>query len=255
MVVQGLPGCRPDCSERLRLRLCCGLLLAFDISWFPFFSLSEHVVFALRALPIAIAASVALLVALRYSKLENHWRYLQGKRHWFAILWICSLVLAGILAYLSGHLGLCISFLFVALGAFIHYRVPTSHKSFANILYWTTTVTVLTLMAGYLSGNGWKAAREIDECLGINLSASSCVERSVQKGQRRRASSRTGDFCWKRRRAPLRVQVRNGTFVSMGEYPRDIRMSRRVCLPRSARGRDEMVPLDKALTSVVHREM
>jgi hypothetical protein len=78
-------------------------------------------------------------------------------------------VLAGILAYLSGHLGLCISFLFVALGAFIHYRVPTSHKSFANILYWTTTVTVLTLMAGYLSGNGWKAAREIDECLGINL--------------------------------------------------------------------------------------
>lgn len=78
-------------------------------------------------------------------------------------------MLAGILAYLNGLLALCMSFLFVALGAFIHYRVPTSQMSLSNILYWITTVMVLTLMAGYLSAHGRKAAWEIDKSLGINL--------------------------------------------------------------------------------------
>jgi hypothetical protein len=163
------PAVVPIAASGFAFAFVVGYFLAFDISWFPFFSLSEHVVFALRALPIAIGASVALLIALTYSELENHWTYLQGKRHWFAIVWICTLVLAGILAYLNGLLALCMSFLFVALGAFIHYRVPTSQMSLANILYWITTVMVLTLMAGYLSAHGRKAAWEIDKSLGINL--------------------------------------------------------------------------------------
>jgi hypothetical protein len=163
------PAVVPIAASGFAFAFVVGYFLAFDISWFPFFSLSEHVVFALRALPIAIGASVALLIALTYSELENHWTYLQGKRHWFAIVWICTLVLAGILAYLNGLLALCMSFLFVALGAFIHYRVPTSQMSLSNILYWITTVMVLTLMAGYLSAHGRKAAWEIDKSLGINL--------------------------------------------------------------------------------------
>ena len=34
-----------------------GYFYAFDIDWFPFFTLPEHLVFALRALPIAIGAT------------------------------------------------------------------------------------------------------------------------------------------------------------------------------------------------------
>src|SRR5271163_2654638 len=37
---------------------------AYDIAWFPFFSFSEHLVFALRALPIALGALVVLLIVL-----------------------------------------------------------------------------------------------------------------------------------------------------------------------------------------------
>jgi hypothetical protein len=96
--------------------------LAFDISWFPFFSLSEHVVFALRALPIAIGASVLFLVALRYPQIQAHWKFLREKSHRFSIAWICILAGAPVLALLGAHFALCLSFCLIALGAFIYPR-------------------------------------------------------------------------------------------------------------------------------------
>jgi hypothetical protein len=48
-----------------------GYFFAFDISWFPLFSLSEHIVFAIRALPIAIGASVAFLITLTLPQFQN----------------------------------------------------------------------------------------------------------------------------------------------------------------------------------------
>jgi hypothetical protein len=130
-----------------------GYFFAFDIAWFPFFSLSEHVVFALRALPIAIGASVGLVIALRFSKLEEFWPRLQGKEYLFFRVWICVLALAGSIAGLNIHLGLASSFFLIAFGAFVHNRVHVSHKlSLANILYWTTTLLALCLMTGFLSG-------------------------------------------------------------------------------------------------------
>jgi hypothetical protein len=130
-----------------------GYFLAFDIAWFPFFSLSEHVVFALRVLPIAIGASVGLVIALRFSKIEKYWPRLQGKGYLFFRAWICVLLLAAALAGFSIHFGLASSFLLIAFGAFVHHRVHVSNKSsLANILYWTTTLLVLCLMFGFLSG-------------------------------------------------------------------------------------------------------
>lgn len=131
-----------------------GYFLAFDIAWFPFFSLSEHVVFALRALPIAIGASVGLVIALRFSKIEEHWTWLQGKEYLFLHMWIYALILAAVFAGLSIHFGLAFSFLLIAFGAFVHNRVHVSHKSsLANMLYWTTTLLVLCLMTGVGSGS------------------------------------------------------------------------------------------------------
>jgi hypothetical protein len=131
-----------------------GYFFAFDIAWFPFFSLSEHVVFALRALPIAIGASVGLVIALRFSKLEEYWPPLRGKEYLFFRAWICILALAGFIAGLNIYFGLASSFFLIAFGAFVHNRVHVSHKlSLANILYWTTTLLVLCLMTGFLSGS------------------------------------------------------------------------------------------------------
>ena len=134
-----------------------GYFFAFDIAWFPFFSLSEHVVFALRALPIAIGASVGLVIALRFSKIEDRWAWLQDKGDLFLFVWICILVLAGFIAVVSIHFGLAFSFILIAVGAFVHHRVPVSHKfSPANMLHWTTTLLVLCVMTGFLSGSALK---------------------------------------------------------------------------------------------------
>jgi hypothetical protein len=140
-----------------------GYFLAFDIAWFPFFSLSEHVVFALRALPIAIGASVGLVIALRFSKIEEHWKWLQGKGYLFLYVWICVLASAGFIAGLSIHFGLASSFFLIAFGTFVHHRVHVSHKSSpANMLYWTTTLLVLCLMTGFGSGSLLKINRIFD---------------------------------------------------------------------------------------------
>lgn len=137
-----------------------GYFLAFDIFWFPFFSLSEHIVFAIRALPVAIGASVVFLIALTHPRMQNHSK-LCG-----TICWILVLVAAAILAILSAHFALVASFCLVAVGASIYYRSPAPQMSFANILYWAITLTVICLMVGYLSVISWKWAWELDQLLG-----------------------------------------------------------------------------------------
>ena len=58
-----------------------GFFLASDLAWFSFFSLSEHVVFAFRAIPLAVGASVVLVA------LYPRWR----DRSWFPWIWILVL--------------------------------------------------------------------------------------------------------------------------------------------------------------------
>ena len=162
-----------------------GYFLAFDIAWFPFFSLSEHVVFALRALPIAIGASVGLVIALRFSKIEEYWPRLQGKGYLFLRVWICALLLAAVFAGLSIHFGLAFSFLLIAFGAFVHHRVHVSHKSsIANILYWTTTLLVLCLMTGFLSGSALKfnTLRRFLNSTGYSIAPSMIVDVKPDSG-------------------------------------------------------------------------
>ena len=61
---QELIGLVPVVASGFAVAYNVGYFLAYDISWLPFFSLPEHVVFALRALPIAIGASVAFLIGI-----------------------------------------------------------------------------------------------------------------------------------------------------------------------------------------------
>jgi MFS family permease len=131
-----------------------GYFFAFDISWFPLFSLSEHIVFAIRALPIAVGASVAFLITLALPRFQNHLIYRVVTK-----LWILSLVAAAILVCLYGsHLGLAITFALVAFGAYLHHRVhgDDDPMSFRSILYWAITLTVACLIVGWFSAWSWR---------------------------------------------------------------------------------------------------
>jgi hypothetical protein len=48
-----------------------GYFYSIDIGWFSFFSLSEHVAFALRTLPIALAATVVLAMVMNPAGITN----------------------------------------------------------------------------------------------------------------------------------------------------------------------------------------
>jgi hypothetical protein len=130
-----------------------GYFLAYDISWLPFFSLSEHVVFALRALPIAIAAAVTLLVAIKYPP-----KFFSGRR------WTIVLVIAAAMAVLDAHLGLGVVFTLVAVGA-RKYRKLDPKNPIVDVLYFGTSMMLLTLMLGYLSAVGGRSIWEIEKKL------------------------------------------------------------------------------------------
>jgi hypothetical protein len=136
-----------------------GYFLAYDISWLPFFSLPEHIVFALRALPIAIGASVAFLIGIIDPP--------QDLRFWFEKLWIYALVVAAVLAFVNAHLGLSLVFLLVTIGA-IRYRKTPSQNPSVNILYWGISMMLLSLMVGYVSAKGGKLIWETEKLLGAS---------------------------------------------------------------------------------------
>jgi hypothetical protein len=167
--VQSLATVIPILASTFAFAFVVGYFLAFDISWFPFFSLSEHIVFALRALPIAVGASVVFLIALRYPEIEARWPYLKGKGRWFAVGWICILVVAALVAFLGAHFALFLSFCLIAAGMYVYYRMPAPHLSFASVLYWAVITTFLSLMIGYVSANSWKFAWRVDRCIGYRL--------------------------------------------------------------------------------------
>jgi len=56
----------PALASLFALTYVVGYFYAFDIAWFPFFSFTEQLVFALRALPTAIGAFVVFLIAVHH---------------------------------------------------------------------------------------------------------------------------------------------------------------------------------------------
>jgi hypothetical protein len=87
-----LPVVGPMIGSSFAFAYVVGYFYAFDIAWFPFFSLPEHLVLALRALPMAIAASVVFLIAL--SPADRRWKWLRDTTRWFVFGWIVILVMS-----------------------------------------------------------------------------------------------------------------------------------------------------------------
>jgi hypothetical protein len=137
-----------------------GYFLAFDLAWFPFFSLSEHIVFAIRALPIALAAVVALFVA------AEHPHFLRRAMP----IWIIILILAAAIALVNRYLGLTATFAAIAGATFIHSRKSAINTTSAPLPYLVAHMLIVSLLIGYLSGNVLKVDRIVDPFLPLPLS-------------------------------------------------------------------------------------
>lgn len=149
-----LPVVGPVIGSSFAFAYVVGYFYAFDIAWFPFFSLPEHLVLALRALPMAIGASVAFLIAL--SPDDRRWKWLHEKKRLLVVLWMAFLIVIAAWAFVSKHIGLTISFVGIAIGTWVYHNRPTPPSSSLRVLYWATTLMVLSLIFGYSSGRAYR---------------------------------------------------------------------------------------------------
>jgi hypothetical protein len=163
-----LPVVAPVIGSSFAFAYVVGYFYAFDIAWFPFFSLPEHLVLALRALPMAIAASVVFLIAL--SPVETRWKWLRENKRWFVFGWIVILIMLAALALVSKHIGLGISVLGIAFGTWVYHSRPTPPSSSLRILYWATTLIVSSLIFGFSSGSAYRIPKNFryERCVSVD---------------------------------------------------------------------------------------
>jgi hypothetical protein len=128
-----------------------GYFSAIDIGWFTFFDLSEHIVFALKALPIAIGASIGFEIGLRFHLIERHFHLHKHFGRYVYYTWLVTLCFAVVASSLHGRLGLCLSFVAVLAGAVIHHKLRAPRRSLIDVLYWASTLLFATILVGYFS--------------------------------------------------------------------------------------------------------
>jgi hypothetical protein len=71
-----------------------GYFLASDLAWFPFFTLSDHVLFAIRALPLVVLASIVFLTVY------PNWSHYR----WLAWPWFIAVALFAVWSVLTSHI-------------------------------------------------------------------------------------------------------------------------------------------------------
>jgi hypothetical protein len=130
-----------------------GYFLAFDIAWLPFFSLSEHIVFGLRALPFAVAALVALLFAREFPQLLG-----RAILVWIGILWV-----AAVTALVTRYFGLFVTFAIIAVATRIYYKQYQLNADVIAMPYLAAQLMILSLIVGYLSGTTLKLDGVIED--------------------------------------------------------------------------------------------
>jgi hypothetical protein len=122
-----------------------GYFYAFDISWFPFFSLTEHLVFALRAIPVAMAASAVLLASLNIMEDKAKFEFIHSRSRLWRIVW--AIILVGIALYAAryNHAGLALSLLAISLSTFM--------LTSASTLEIGINLSVVCFIVGFASGS------------------------------------------------------------------------------------------------------
>jgi hypothetical protein len=136
-----------------------GYFSAIDISLFSLFSVSEHVVFAIRALPVAIGLVVIFGIILSLPSIEDvdgRWtNTLHAARLGIIWGWVLFLVAAGLITWLHfSHFGLGFSFIAVGSGALWHHFIDRYKSSpIPTLIYWVSTAVFVAFFIGY--GAGW----------------------------------------------------------------------------------------------------
>jgi hypothetical protein len=100
-----------------------GYFYSVDISLFTLFSLSEHIVFAIRALPVALAILITFIIVLVGIKCSHHClsRELRSIIAWtLTAIWIAVLVTAAVQTGFESHYGLTFSFAVLAGCTFLY---------------------------------------------------------------------------------------------------------------------------------------
>jgi hypothetical protein len=129
-----------------------GYFLSFDIAWFPFFTLSEHVVFALRALPIAIGLSFVFLIAFEVGRAaEEGWL-----KHWLTYAWITFLLGTAVGIFQYNHAGLALTLVFIAIGGLFYHLNPAIRTPVARFLLSATNMMLVSVIVGVFSGSTWR---------------------------------------------------------------------------------------------------
>jgi hypothetical protein len=145
-----------------------GYFYAIDICWFSLFSLTDQLVFTLRSLPIAVGATLLLLMFLKVSldeaerndraeKLPSERKSIDTAkerplRRVGSALWL--IVVIGIACYMfyTKHIGTSVSFMFVTIGTIYFEFIVRFKRPPMRILYWSIKVTIICLIVGFLSG-------------------------------------------------------------------------------------------------------
>src|SRR5262249_10782872 len=120
-----------------------------------FFTLSEHIVFAIRALPIAIAAVVLLVVGLTVPRLINRRWQLVMASFVSTVVWPILLLLVAVYVAVLHHYLLFATVLLLAIAAFVRRWTFSAREPLANILYGSITLIALSFAAGFASQKVW----------------------------------------------------------------------------------------------------
>jgi hypothetical protein len=155
-----LTGLAPILVPAFAFAFVVGYFSGIDISWLSFFSLKDHALFALRALPVAITASLFFAFGLNSRHLSKQFSWIYGYRRHFAIVWAVILLAFAAESLYEARVGLGISFIGMALGHWLYYKTTLPHRAkpsvldahcIAETLYWAGTLMFVSIIVGYVS--------------------------------------------------------------------------------------------------------
>jgi hypothetical protein len=135
-----------------------GYFSAIDISLFTLFNVSEHVVFAIRALPVAVGLLVLFGIILSLPALEEvdgSLKTIIRIGYMLLILcWAISLLVVGAVTWWRySHFGLGFSFMAVGFGTLWYHFVGRYIDSQAPVLlYWVSTAIFVAFFIGHYAG-------------------------------------------------------------------------------------------------------
>lgn len=132
-----------------------GYFYAFNILWFPFFTFTDHLVFALRALPAAAGASILFLIGLSYihaKKLQPPEERRRRLPLWLTIPWALIIFFVACVLAAGNHIAPAFC-LFTIVAGMIFFQVSSGPILLSTrVLFWAANLMVVCLMVGFVNG-------------------------------------------------------------------------------------------------------